>query len=196
MIAPRVSFIPLFGGSDSLAVLEREARMIALKAREPSQKGAQMGLVLAGGVLVAFAWAAGVQTAEPKPSACDAMVGVWEYLPPSAPGHAVIGRGGSKYVGVFYNTVPASDAPRTAPSTDAEKAILYSRGGPGAWEYTCEASAGKLRLKLRWLFSSYSPALVGSEGTLEVEPDGNAAKWWSIGPNGERGAMGAGRLLK
>ena len=155
-----------------------------------------MGLVLAGGVLAAVAWAAGGQAAEPKSSACDAMVGVWEYLPPSAPGHAVIGKVESKYVGVFYNTVPASDAPRTAPSTDAEKAILYSRGGAGAWEYTCEASAGKLRLKLRWLFSSYSPELVGSEATLEVEPDGNAAKWWSIGPNGERGAMGAGRLLK
>ena len=155
-----------------------------------------MGLVLAGGVLAAVAWAAGVQAAEPKPSACDAMVGVWEYLPPSAPGHAVIGKVESKYVGVFYNTVPASDTPRTAPSTDAEKAILYSRGGAGAWEYTCEASAGKLRLKLRWLFSSYSPELVGSEATLEVEPDGNAAKWWPIGPNGERGAIGAGRLLK
>ena len=155
-----------------------------------------MGLVLARGVLAAVAWAAGGQAAEPKPSACDAMVGVWEYLPPSAPGHAVIGKVESKYVGVFYNTVPASDAPRIAPSTDAEKAILYSRGGAGAWEYTCEASAGKLRLKVRWLFSSYSPELVGSEATVEVEPDGNAAKWWSIGPNGERGAMGAGRLLK
>jgi hypothetical protein len=155
-----------------------------------------MGLVLARGVLAAVAWAAGVQAAEPKVSACDAMVGVWEYLPPSAPGHAVIGKVEAKYVGVFYNTVPASDAPRIAPSTDVEKAILYSRGGAGAWEYTCEASAGKLRLKLRWLFSSYSPELVGSEATLEVEPDGNAAKWWPIGPNGERGTMGAGRLLK
>ena len=96
-----------------------------------------MGLILAGGVLAAVAWAAGVQAAEPKPSACDAMVGVWEYLPPSAPGHAVIGKVESKYVGVFYNTVPASDAPRTAPSTDTEKAILYSRVGPGAREYTC-----------------------------------------------------------
>ena len=155
-----------------------------------------MGLVLARGVLAAVTWTAGMQAAEPKVSACDAMVGVWEYLPPSAPGHAVIGKVESKYVGVFYNTVPASDAPRIAPSTDVEKAILYSRGGAGAWEYTCEASAGKLRLKLRWLFSSYSPELVGSEATLEVEPDGNAAKWWPIGPNGERGAMGAGRLLK
>lgn len=95
-----------------------------------------MGLILAGGVLAA-AWAAGVQAAEAKPSACDAMVGVLEYLPPSAPGHAVIGKVESKYVGVFYNTVPASDAPRTAPSTDTEKAILYSRVGPGAREYTC-----------------------------------------------------------
>ena len=78
----------------------------------------------------------------------------------------------------------------------AGKAILYSRGGAGAFEYTCEASAGKLRLKARWLFSSYSPELVGSEFTVEVEQNGNEAKWWAIGPNGERGAMGAGRLLK
>ena len=99
--------------------------------------------------------------------------------------------------GSFYNTVPVPDAPRSAPSTDAEKAILYSRGGAGAWEYTCEAAAGKLRLKLRWLFCSYSPELVGSEATLEVELDGsNAAKWWSIEPDGKRGAIGAGRRLK
>jgi hypothetical protein len=156
-----------------------------------------MGLVLAGGVWAAtVAWAAGMQAAEPKPSACDAMVGVWEYVPPSAPGRAVIGKVESKYIGVFYNTVPESDAARTAPSTEAEKAIRYSRGGAGAWEYTCEASAGKLRLKLRWLFSSYSPELVGSEATLEVEPDGNGAKWWSIGINGQRGAMGSGHLLR
>jgi hypothetical protein len=152
-----------------------------------------MKLVLAVEVLAAVAWAVGAQAAQTKPSACDAMVGVWEYLPPSAPGHVVIGKVQTKYVGVFYNTVPASDTPRTAPSTDAEKAILYSRGGAGAWEYTCEALAGKLRLKYRWLFCSYSPQLVGSEFTTELEQDGNEAKWWFIEPNGARGAMGAGR---
>ena len=155
-----------------------------------------MVLVLAGGVLAAVAWAAGVQAAEPKPSACDALVGAWEYLPPSKPGHSVIGKAGSKYVDVFYNTVAPSDVPKIAPSTDAGKAILYSRGGAGAWEYTCGASAGKLRLKARWLFNSYSPELVGSEFTVEVEQNGNDAKWWAIGPNGERGAMGAGRRLQ
>jgi hypothetical protein len=54
--------------------------------------------------------------------------------------------------------------------------ILYSRGGAGAFEYTCEASAGQLRLKARWLFSSYSPELVGSEFTVEVEQNGNEAR--------------------
>jgi hypothetical protein len=137
-----------------------------------------------------------VQAAQTKPSACDAMVGVWEYLPPSAPGHAVIGKVESKYVGVFYNRLPASEGPRPEASTDAEKAIFYSRGGAGAWEYTCEASAGKLRLKFRWLFSSYSPQSVGSEFTVELERGGNEAKWWLIDANGARGAMGAGRLLK
>lgn len=155
-----------------------------------------MRLVLAGQVLAAVACAAGVRAAQTKPNACDAMVGVWEYLPPSAPGHAVIGKVQSKYVGVFYNHLPASEKPRTEPSTDVEKAILYSRGGAGAWEYTCEASAGKLRLKYRWLFSSYSPQLVGSEFTVELEQDGNEARWWLIDANGARGAMGAGRLLK
>ena len=125
-----------------------------------------MGLVLAGGLLAAVVSAGGVQAAEPNSSACDAFVGAWEYLPPSAPGHSVIGKAGSKYVDVFYNTVPASDAPKIAPSTDAGKAILYSRGGAGAFEYTCEASAGKLRLKARWLFSSFSPELVGSRSSL------------------------------
>ena len=169
--------------------------MIAPYAGDPLEKGAQVRLLLAGTVLAAVAWAAGVQVAETKPSACDAMVGVWEYLPPSAPGLAVIGKVQSKYIGVFYNALP-SDSPRTEPSTDAEKAILYSRGGAGAWEYTCETSAGKLRLKLRWLFSSYSPQLVGSEATVELEQDGSEAKWWFIGADGKRGAMGAGRLLK
>jgi hypothetical protein len=101
----------------------------------------------------------------------------------------------SKYIGVFYNTL-ASDTPRKEPSTDAETALLYSHGGAGAWEYTCEASVGKLHLEFRWLFSSYSPQLGGSEFTVELEQDGNEAKWWFIGPDGKRGAMGAGRLLK
>jgi hypothetical protein len=155
-----------------------------------------MRLVLAGEVLAAVVWAAGVQAAETKPSACDAMVGVWEYLPPSAPGLAVIGKVQSKYVGVFYNARRTPDAPTTEPSTDTEKAALDSRSGAGAWEYTCEASADKLRLKLRWLYSSFAPQLVGSEATLEVEQDRNQAKWWFIGADGKRGAMGAGRLLK
>ena len=89
------SFIPLFGGFDFLAVLEREAGKIAPKDRDSLAKGAHMGLVLAGGLLAAVAWAAGVQAAEPKSSACDAFVGAWEYLPPSAPGYSVIGKAGS-----------------------------------------------------------------------------------------------------
>ena len=91
--------------------------MIAPKARDLLAKGAEMGLVLAGGLLAAVASTAGVQAADAKPSACDAFVGVWEYLPPSAPGHAVIGKvdtGDRPRVGSERR--PASNPPKTAPS--------------------------------------------------------------------------------
>jgi hypothetical protein len=143
----------------------------------------------------AVLWAAGVQASDTQRNTCDAMVGVWEYLQPSAPGLAVIAKMGTKYVGVFFNSLRAPDVPSTEPSTDAEKAVIYSKSAAGAWEQTCEGSAGKARLKLRWLYSLRPPP-VGSEATLDWEQDGNEAKWWWLGTDGKRGAMGAGRLLK
>ena len=134
-----------------------------------------MRLLLVGGVLTAVVWAGGAYAAETKANGCDAMVGVWEYLPPSAPGHSIIVKQDGKYLGVFAHTLPAA---------------------AGAWEYTCEGSANQLRLSLRWLYSSFQPQLVGSEATLEVELAGDQAKWWAIGADGKRGEIGAGRLLK
>jgi hypothetical protein len=153
-------------------------------------------LLFIGGALTAATCTAGVQPAETKANGCDAMVGVWEYLEPSAPGHAIIAKQGSKYLGVFINTLPAPDAPRTRPSADAKKGSAHPTSVAGAWEYTCEASAGKARLKLRWLYSSFGPQDVGSEATIDVELDGSQAKWWWIEADGKRGTMGAGRLLK
>ena len=157
-----------------------------------------MRTLLATGLLMLLACAAAAHEGEKKPSGCEAMVGVWEYVPPSAPGHATIARQGSKYLGIFVNTLPEpySERPRTqngdekaAPNPDA-----YSVAG--AWEYTCEAAQGKLRLAVRWLYSSYRPQDAGSEFALEVELLDSQATWWYIGPDGERGTMGAGRLLR
>jgi hypothetical protein len=156
-----------------------------------------MRMLLAGGLLMLLACATEAHAGETKAAACDAMVGVWEYVPPSAPGHAVIARQGSKYRGIFMHRLPepydeqtrGRDAWETEPNGN-----LYSVAG--AWEYTCEAESNKLRLRLHWVYSSFRPQDVGSEAVLEVEPAGNEAKWWAIGPDGKRGAMGAGRRLK
>jgi hypothetical protein len=124
------------------------------------------------------------------------MVGVWEYLPPSAPGHAIIAKQGSRYLGIFVNTLSEPYAGQTKTRTDGKQTQGDSYSVAGAWEYACEASSDKLRLTLRWLYSSYQPQDVGSEAILEVELVGGQARWWFIGADGKRGTMGAGRLLR
>jgi hypothetical protein len=157
-----------------------------------------MRLLSAGGLLMVLACATEARAGETKAPGCDAMVGVWQYVPPSAPGHAIIARQGSKYLGIFVNTLPEPYSEQTRARDAREKAEpnrdLYSVAG--AWEYTCDAAAGKLHLRLHWLYSSYRPQDVGSEVLIEVEPAGSEAKWWFIGPDGKRGMMGAGRLLR
>ena len=152
----------------------------------------------AGGLLVVLALATEARAGETKAPGCDAMVGVWEYVPPSAPGHAIIARQGSKYLGVFVNTLPQpySEQTRTRDARQDAEPNRDSYSVAGAWEYTCHAAPGKLHLRLHWLYSSYRPQDVGSEAVLEVEPAGGEAKWWFIGPDGKRGTMGAGRLLR
>jgi hypothetical protein len=153
-----------------------------------------MRLFLVGGLLMTLGGGGGAPAGETKSPACDAMVGVWEYLAPSAPGNAIIARQGSRYLGIFVNTLPEPypGETKTPPASLKGQATAYSVAG--AWEYTCEPTGDKLRLKLRWLYSSYQPQDVGSEVVLEVEQAGDQAKWWFIGADGKRGAMGAGRL--
>lgn len=151
----------------------------------------------AGGLLIVLACATQAHAGGTNTTGCDAMVGVWEYVPPSAPGHAIIARQGDKYLGIFVNTLPEpySEHPkaRVAQAQATPKPDSYSVAG--AWEYTCDAAPGTLRLSLRWLYSSYRAQDVGSEVVLEVELAGSQAKWWYIGPDGKRAAMGAGRLI-
>lgn len=157
-----------------------------------------MRLSLAGGLSMALVCGSEAHAVETKAAGCDAMVGVWEYVPPSAPGNAIIAKQGSKYFGIFVNTLPEPYSEQTRPRDASEKAgassDLYSVAG--AWEYTCAAALGTLRIRLHWLYSSYRPQDVGTEAVLEVELADRQAKWWFIGPDGKRGSMGAGRLLR
>jgi hypothetical protein len=156
-----------------------------------------MRAILAGGLLMALACAPEAYASGADASDCDRMVGVWEYVPPSAPGHAVIARQGSRYLGIFVNTLPEPYSEQ-APSRDAGQKAGASPDQysvAGVWEYTCDVAPGGLRVRLHWLYSSYRPQDVGTDAVLEVEVAGSQAKWWFLGPDGKRGTMGAGRLL-
>jgi hypothetical protein len=157
-----------------------------------------MRLLSAAGLLIFTACATQTHAAEANAVGCDAMVGVWKYVPPSAPGHAIIAKQADKYLGIFVNTLPEPYSehakPRDAQPKDEPQPDSYSVAG--VWEYTCEAAPDKLRLTLRWLYSSYRPQDVGTQVVLEVEIAGPDARWWYLGPDGKRGSMGAGHLLK
>jgi len=157
-----------------------------------------MRLLLASGLLMALVSGQGAHACETNGPGCDAMVGVWEYVPPSAPGHAVIARQGAKYLGIFINTLaqPYDEQPTTPGAGKKLETTPDAYSVAGAWEYTCEATPSQLRLQLHWLYSSYRPQDVGSEVALEVELTGSDAKWWSMGSDGKRGTMGAGRRLR
>jgi hypothetical protein len=155
-----------------------------------------MRLLLAVGLLAMLVCVGRAHAGETKAPGCDAMVGVWQYVEPSAPGHAIIAKQGTKYLGIFVNTLPEPYTGQTTTRTNSQNPQAGSYAVAGAWEYTCEAASDKLRLTLRWLYSSYQPQDVGSEAILEVELTGSQAKWWFIGADGKRGTMGAGRLLR
>jgi hypothetical protein len=158
-----------------------------------------MRTLLAGGLLMVLASASQAHAGQATASPCDGVVGVWEYVPPSAPGNAIVAKQGSKYLGVFLHPLPTPYSEQTRPRDATEKA----GGGPdlycvaGAWELTCEAESGAPRLRLHWLYSSFRPQDVGTEVVFELERAGSEGKWWNIGPDGKRGALlGAGRLIK
>ena len=157
-----------------------------------------MRLLLAGGLVMVLACATEAHGGETKAPDCDAMVGVWQYVPPSAPGNAIVAKQGSKYLGVFLHPLPKPYSEQTPTRDAAEKAgggqDLYSVAG--AWELTCESAPGAARLRLHWLYSSFRPQDVGTEVVFELERAGREAKWWYIGPDGKRGKMGTSRLIK
>jgi len=158
-----------------------------------------MRTVVAGALLMVLACAPQTHAGEAEASRCDGIVGIWEYVPPSAPGHAIVAKQGTRYLGVFLHPLPEPYSEQTPPRVATEKA----GGGPdsysvaGAWELTCEAEAGTPRLRLHWLYSSFRPRDVGTEIVFELERSGSEGKWWSIGPDGKRDRLlGAGRLIK
>jgi hypothetical protein len=156
-----------------------------------------MRAILARGLLMALACAPEVYASGADASGCDGMVGVWEYLPPSAPGHVIIARQGSKYLGIFVNTLPEpyGEPARSRDAGQKAGARPDQYSVAGVWEYTCGVAPGMLRVRLHWLYSSYRPQDVGTEALFEFEVAGRQAKWWLVGPDGKRGPMGAGRLL-
>jgi hypothetical protein len=158
-----------------------------------------MRIALPGALLMVLAFAPQLRAGEAEASRCDGIVGVWEYIPPSAPGHAIVAKQGAKYLGVFLHPLPEPYSEHTRPRATAEKA----GGGPdlysvvGAWELTCEGEAGIPRLRLHWLYSSFRPQDIGTEVVFELERAGSEGKWWLVGPDGKRDRLlGAGRLIK
>jgi hypothetical protein len=148
-------------------------------------------------VMMTAVCAGRVQAGDERAPVCEDMVGVWEYVEPSAPGHAIIARQGERYLGIFVNTLsePYTEGTKAPAGTSKTSGPTHPYSVAGAWEYTCTAAADKLRLTLVWLYSSYRPQDVGSQVVLEVELAGRQGKWWFIGPDGKRGTMGAGRRL-
>lgn len=71
-----------------------------------------MRLHLVTGLLTLFVCALRADASQTNAPGCDAMVGVWQYVEPSAPGHAIIARQGSKYLGIFVHPLsePYNDA--------------------------------------------------------------------------------------
>jgi hypothetical protein len=127
------------------------------------------------GACLAVALSSSPSDAAPPPTSCDSAVGAWEYVDPGSPGRAIISKlANGHYLLVWIN------APRDGSPTAA-----------GAWEATCDNG----RRHWRVLFSTNS-AGVGSELDEEFEIEGDAARFWILGPDGKRGQEGRARRLK
>jgi hypothetical protein len=158
-----------------------------------------MRTALAGGVLMVLACAYQLHASGVDAARCDGIVGVWEYVPPSAPGHAIVAKQGTKYLGVFLHPLPQpySEQARRQATTEKANARPHLYSVAGAWELTCEAKAGLPRLRLHWLYSSFRPQDVGTEVVFELERVGSEGKWWHIGQDGKRDRLlGAGRVIR
>jgi len=147
------------------------------------------------GVVLAFLACPLVQASEPAPGSCEGMVGVWDYAEPSGQGRSVLTRLGDNYTFAYFLTTSTQKGPAANPSTEAAKAAAYDALGAGAWEFTCEGSGGKLRWKGRILYSA-KPADVGTTPMLDMEVNGDSARWWFIGADGKRGTMGAAKRAR
>jgi len=145
-----------------------------------------MRLRISGLFVLGLVWLCGVSSVEGQSSGCDALIGAWDYVEPSPSGRAVIAKLSNKYTLVFFQSVtPAASAPSGS--------AVSSNGGVS--EYTCEGSSGKYRWKMRTLHSP-RPQEIGAESTLEMELQGDSAKWWFIGADGKRNNPGAAKRAK
>jgi hypothetical protein len=136
---------------------------------------------------VAILLSATSQAAQSPTTGCDSLVGGWEYVEPSSPGRGIIARTGSEYLLVYV------DAPKQPPTSALSASSIENAG---AVEFACEGSGGKYRwTKMRWLYELVPPTDGGVE-RLDMEVEGDNARWWFLDADGKRGAMGAAKRLK
>jgi hypothetical protein len=125
---------------------------------------------------------------------CEATVGAWEYVAPTR-GRSIVSHLGDKYTFVWFLMHGTPAASTSDPTTEAQKAAVYDNIGAGAAEFTCEGTGGKLRWKIRNLYNA-NPSAVGGTWTLDMELEGETARWWPVGSDGARGPMGTATRVK
>jgi len=131
---------------------------------------------------------------EPEPGSCDGAVGVWEYKEPVR-GRAIIAKLGDKYTIVYFLLAGPQEGPPTGQPTEAQKAAALDALSAGASEFSCQGSGGKLQWKGHTLYTA-KPEDAGPTWTLDMELDGDTARWWFLGPDGSRGPMGEARRVR
>jgi hypothetical protein len=80
-----------------------------------SHETALLHLVI--GPLTILVCASGAGASQTNAPGCDAMVGIWEYAEPPAPGHAITAKQGAKYLGITLHTRPEPYSEQTKPRT-------------------------------------------------------------------------------
>lgn len=148
-----------------------------------------------GLVLAVFVCPAPSAAAEPTPGSCDDAVGVWDYKEP-VQGRSIIAKVGERYTFVYFALTERQAGPTTGERTQAQKAAALDGLAAGAAEYRCEGSGGRLRWEGRSLYAAHPDPGGDPTWTLEMELDGDDARWWFLGPQGERGQMLAARRVR